>query len=87
MLLRARDPELERVRLALPVSPRNSRGRGATLQQQVLPTPPPRREPFDIDSPRPSEANKAVAPPETDCSMEVSMSPLAVLGGGVACTS
>jgi len=48
-------------------------------------TPPPRREAIEVDSPWPKRVAKAVNPPEIERSMEVSMSPLTLLG--VTCSS
>jgi len=45
-----------------------------------LPTPPPCQEAFEVDSPSPIHAEQAAPPPEADLVMEVSMSPLALLG-------
>jgi len=45
-----------------------------------LPTPPPRREAIEVDSPSPDRAGKAIAPPEVGRYMEVPMSPLACSG-------
>jgi len=46
-----------------------------------LTTHPPRRETVEVDSPPPRRMEQATPPPKTDQVMEVSMSPIRLLGG------
>ena len=57
-----------------------------TRSPGTLPMSPPRRDAIEVDSPSSKRAAKATGPTETEHTVEVSMSPLALLGGNMQFT-
>jgi len=57
-----------------------------TRSPSSLPTPPPRRDTVEVDSPSPKCATMAAGPTESKRTVEVSMSSLTLLGGDMQFT-